>query len=152
MKTQSSKWTTIAIVGLVLLIAAALSGRLPTTCPFRPGSSIDPSGGARGSDVLAHASEATFEDMVLRSETPVLVDFYADWCVPCQTQGPLLEDYARKNPDAKIVKVNVDENPRLAAVYQIDTIPRLMTFRDGEVVATHRGVAGKDQIEQLLTQ
>lgn len=84
--------------------------------------------GAPGS--VLHANEATFSEVVLQSQVPVLVDFYADWCVPCQMFAPTLERFARATPDVKVVKVNVDDNPRLASQYGIRSIPNLLVFRD----------------------
>mgnify|MGYP005836229795 CR=1 FL=1 len=97
-----------------------------------------------------HASTATFADMVLRSKTPVLVDFYADWCGPCQRLSPILEQVAAEMPDARVVKVNVDQNPELAAHYNISSIPAMMVFKDGRVVDQTVGLVGKAQIKAML--
>ena len=93
-----------------------------------------------------------FNEKVLRSEEPVLVDFYADWCGPCKTLTPVLEELAEETPSAKIVKVNVDENPDLAAKYRIDSIPSLLVFRDSRVVGQHTGLANKPFLRRLLTR
>lgn len=99
---------------------------------------------------VEHVGEADFDSKVLRSEVPVLVDFYADWCGPCRALAPVLEDLAREMPGVKIVKVNVDENPELAEQYRVEAIPRLMVFKDGEVTAQHSGLASKAYLKTLL--
>jgi thioredoxin 1 len=96
------------------------------------------------------ANLESFEQIVLDSEVPVLVDFYADWCRPCQLLAPTLEELAREMPDAKIVKVNVDESPELAGHFGISSIPTLMVFKDGKLEASRRGLVDKASLEQLL--
>jgi len=97
-----------------------------------------------------HANEADFAQMVLNADVPVLVDFYADWCGPCRMIAPALEELASETTAAKIVKVNVDHNPRLAARYGISSIPSLLVFKDGEVVREQVGVANKAQLRSLI--
>jgi thioredoxin 1 len=101
---------------------------------------------------IQHADAADFDREVLRSEMPVLVDFYADWCGPCRALSPVLEEVARENPGAKIVKVNVDENPELALQYRVDSIPRLIVFKGGRPVAQHSGMANKSYLKALLAR
>jgi thioredoxin 1 len=93
-----------------------------------------------------------FDREVLRSGKLVLVDFYADWCGPCRKLSPTLEAVARETPRAKIVKVNIDEDPGLAAKYGISSIPTLITFRNGRPVAGRVGLATKPQLQALLSQ
>lgn len=100
---------------------------------------------------VEHADEQSFQQLVLSSEVPVLVDFYADWCFPCRMLAPALEELARETPNAKVVKINVDENPLLASRYGISSIPAVMVFKDGQVTAQHLGLAGKDQLKEMLT-
>jgi thioredoxin 1 len=97
-----------------------------------------------------HANEANFDSQVLAADVPVLVDFYADWCGPCRMIAPVLEELAREMPAARIVKVNVDENPGLASRYGISSIPSLLVFKSGEVVSQQVGVVGKAQLKALL--
>jgi thioredoxin 1 len=99
---------------------------------------------------LEHVHASTFNEKVLRSPIPVLVDFYADWCRPCQMQGPILAPLAGETSHAKIVKVNVDQNRELASRYQIASIPSLLVFRNGEVIRRHSGLADKAALQQLL--
>lgn len=87
---------------------------------------------------------------VLRSKEPVLVDFWASWCGPCRSMNPTIEALAR---DFKVAKVNVDTNQELAARYNISSIPALMIFKDGKIVAQHVGVVPeatlRSQMERL---
>lgn len=97
-----------------------------------------------------HADETNFAELVLNSDVPVLVDFYADWCGPCRRIAPVLEELARETPDARIVKVNVDRSPPLAARYGIDSIPSLKVFEDGKVVDEQVGLASKVRLKAML--
>jgi thioredoxin 1 len=99
---------------------------------------------------IEHINEGNFDQKVLQSAVPVLVDFYADWCGPCKALAPVLEEFSRENPDAKIVKVNVDENYELASRYEIESIPSLLVFKDNELIARHLGAADKTALKRLL--
>jgi len=99
---------------------------------------------------IEHVEAEDFSQRVLRSEVPVLVDFYADWCGPCRALSPVLEELAREHPEARIVKVNVDENPELAARYGVDSIPNLLLFREGRVAGQQVGLASKSSLRRLL--
>ena len=99
-----------------------------------------------------HADESTFEQEVIRSDVPVLVDFYADWCGPCKMIAPVLEEVAREIPAAKVVKVDVDANPELASRYGISSIPTLMLFRDGVLLFNRPGMVPPAALEDLVTQ
>jgi len=106
---------------------------------------------SRSQSRLEHADDADFGPKVLQAEVPVLVDFYADWCGPCRALGPLLEEVAGETPTAKIVKVNVDDSPEVAARYRISAIPCLKVFKQGKVTAQHVGLADKRQLRALLS-
>lgn len=92
-------------------------------------------------------TDANFESEVLQSDKPVLVDFWAVWCGPCQVQGPIVEDVAKSiGSKAKVGKFNVDENPGVAQKYGIMSIPTLMIFKNGMVVKQFIGVQSKETL------
>jgi len=101
---------------------------------------------------IEHADEVNFSDKVLGAEGVVLVDFYADWCMPCRMLAPVLEELAREVPHLRIVKVDVDQNPELALRYRVNSIPYLLVFRDGKPVAQHLGFADKATLRALVTR
>ncbi len=90
-------------------------------------------------------TDGNFDSEVLKSTVPVLVDFWAVWCGPCQMQGPIVEEVAKAmGGKAKVGKFNVDENPQIAQKYGIMSIPTLMVFKDGMVVRQFIGVQSKE--------
>ena len=101
---------------------------------------------------VGKVSDASFESDVLKSAEPVVVDFWAEWCGPCRMIGPALEEIAGQLGDkVKIVKLNVDENPRTAAKYNVMSIPTLMVFKNGEMASRQVGAAPKAKLEQWIT-
>ncbi|MEK7653152.1 MAG: thioredoxin [Patescibacteria group bacterium] len=92
-------------------------------------------------------SDANFESEVLKSDKPVLVDFYADWCGPCKMQAPIIEELAKEIGDqAKVGKFNVDENPETAQKYNIMSIPTIIIFKNGVSMQTLSGLQNKDTL------
>ena len=97
------------------------------------------------------ATDETFGELVLRAETPVIVDFWAQWCGPCRTLGPILEAIAAEHAgELAVVKLNVDENPITAARYQVLAVPAMKVFRNGEVVKSILGAKPKPALEHEL--
>lgn len=91
-----------------------------------------------------------FKKEVLDSKSPILVDFWATWCAPCQMMLPIIEDFAKSNPDIRVGKVNVDEQPELAGEYGIMSIPTLIAFKNGEIYRTRLGVTPKDELKKMF--
>ena len=101
---------------------------------------------------VGKTSDANFESDVLKSVEPVVVDFWAEWCGPCRMIAPALEEIAAQLGDkVKIVKLNVDENPNVAAKYGIMSIPTLMMFKNGELASRQVGAAPKAKLEQWIS-
>ena len=98
-----------------------------------------------------HVSDASFEADVLKAAGPVLVDFWAEWCGPCKMIGPSLEEIANELGDKiKIAKLNIDENPELAAQFGVRSIPTLMIFKGGEVADMKVGAAPKTALSHWI--
>jgi thioredoxin 1 len=98
-------------------------------------------------------TDANFDEKVLKSNTPVLVDFWAVWCGPCQVQGPIIEEVANEmDGKAAIGKINVDENPASAQKFNVMSIPTLMIFKDGTVVKQFIGVQSKEALVSELNK
>ena len=91
-----------------------------------------------------------FQEEVIRSEKPVLLDFWASWCGPCRMVAPILEEIANERSDVKVCKINVDEEPELAMQFRVDSIPTVMLFREGRLVNTTVGFRPKEQITAML--
>ena len=99
---------------------------------------------------VLHITKETFEVEVLKSDKPVLLDFYAVWCGPCKMISPILDEIAAEREDIKVCKVNVDEEPELAAKYQVVSIPSLFVIKDGQVTNQALGARPKPQILEML--
>lgn len=98
-----------------------------------------------------HVTSDTFQDEVISSSVPVLVDFYSTWCGPCRMLAPVIEDLAEKYAGkAKVLKVNVSEEPGLAQKYGVAAVPTLLFFNNGELVDTVVGLTGAEELEQKL--
>ena len=100
---------------------------------------------------MEDVSDATFESVVLGSDTPVLIDFWATWCAPCKAIAPTLEELAKDyDGKIKVVKMNVDDNPSTPGKYGVRGIPTLILFKGGEIVDQLVGAIPKAQIKELV--
>jgi thioredoxin 1 len=126
---------------LCVRMGAHISGRLPQGWEVL----------AMSSDLIKHVSDSSFESDVIKSDKPVLVDFWAEWCGPCKGIAPILDE-ASKDYDGRlqIAKLNVDENRDVPAKFGIRGIPTLMLFKDGELAATKVGALSKAQLTAFL--
>lgn len=105
------------------------------------------------SDLIKHVSDSSFEADVLKSDKPVLVDFWAEWCGPCKAIAPALDELAGTyDGKLQVAKVNVDDNRSIPAKYGIRGIPTLMVFKNGELLATKVGALSKAQLAQFIDQ
>ena len=107
---------------------------------------------AMASELIKHVSDASFEADVLKTGTPVLVDYWAEWCGPCKMMGPVLEELAAAHPTVKVGKLNTDENLKLAMARKIDAIPALLLFRNGQEVSRSVGYKPAAELEAWLRE
>ena len=99
---------------------------------------------------LLHITKENFENEVLKSDRPVLLDFWASWCGPCRMVSPIIDEIAEETTDKKVCKINVDEQPELAQAFGVMSIPTLVVMKDGEVVGQSVGVKSKEAILHML--
>ena len=105
------------------------------------------------SDNIIHVSDDSFEQEVLQSEMPVLIDYWAEWCGPCKMIAPVLDEVAGEYADKiRVAELNIDENPATPPKYGIRGIPTLMLFKNGEVEATKVGAVSKAQLTAFLDE
>ncbi len=100
--------------------------------------------------MITNITKENFEAEVLKSDKPVLVDFWATWCGPCKMIGPVIEEIAKEHPEIKVCKINVDEEGELSIKHGVMSIPTLMIFKNGEIAQTAIGYRPKEEIEELL--
>jgi thioredoxin 1 len=102
-------------------------------------------------DGIVHVSDSTFEDQVLNSGDPVLVDYWAEWCGPCKMIAPILDEIADEYADKlTVAKINIDENRATPQKYAVRGIPTLMIFKNGEVAGTKVGALSKSQLAAFI--
>ncbi len=97
-----------------------------------------------------HINKENFQQEVLHSDKPVLVDFWASWCGPCQMVLPIMDEIADERSDIKVCKINVDEQKELARQFRVMSIPTLAVFKNGEIVNRSTGAKPKEQILQMI--
>lgn len=142
----------VGAIGAFLLATGALVA-VVGLLTARP-QTIDPPTTEGAVTGIVNVTDATFAAEVMSADLPgpILVDFHADWCGPCRTQGQILQRYAAKHSDVKIAKVDVDQNLRLASEYDVRSIPTLLVVKGGQVTARHTGVARERDLAALLRQ
>ena len=100
---------------------------------------------------ITDVTDANFESKVLNSSTPVLVDFWAEWCAPCKAIAPIVKEIADDNGEKlKVVKMNIDESPQTPGTYGIRSIPTLLVFKDGQVVSQLTGARPKGDFQDMV--
>lgn len=99
---------------------------------------------------VAEFTDANFEAEVVKSDKPVLVDFWAPWCGPCRMIAPVIEELSSEYPGVKIGKLNIDDSPQSAQAYGVSSIPTLMLFKGGQVVERFVGVQPKNRLQETL--
>ncbi len=100
---------------------------------------------------IIHVADSTFEEQVLKSDSPVMVDYWAEWCGPCKMIAPILDEIADEySGKLTVAKLNIDENQNTPQKYAVRGIPTLMIFKDGEVAATKVGAVSKSQLSAFI--
>ena len=100
--------------------------------------------------MVLHITKENFEQEVLKSDKPVLLDFWASWCGPCRMLAPILDELAAENPDIKVGKINTDEQMELAAQFNVMSIPALFVMKNGEVTNRSVGVQPKENLLAMI--
>ena len=102
--------------------------------------------------MVGHISDSNFEEEVLKTKGVVVVDFFATWCAPCKMLAPVLEEISEEVKEAKIVKIDVDENPLAANLYHVSSIPTIKIFKDGELKDSKVGFQHKEFLKEAIEE
>lgn len=102
--------------------------------------------------MVGHISDSNFEEEVLKAKGVVVVDFFATWCAPCKMLAPVLEEISEEVKEAKIVKIDVDENPVAANMYHVSSIPTIKIFKDGELKDSKVGFQPKEFLKEAIEE
>ena len=102
--------------------------------------------------MAVHFSDGNFQEEVINSSIPVMVDFYADWCGPCKMVGPLVAQIADEHDDVAVVKINVDDEMELAEKFGVASIPTIILFKDGKEAKKNIGAMSKAQLEEFISE
>lgn len=102
--------------------------------------------------MVGHISDSNFEEEVLKANGVVVVDFFATWCAPCKMLAPVLEEISEEVKEAKIVKIDVDENPLAANLYHVSSIPTIKIFKDGELKDSKVGFQPKEFLKEAIEE
>ena len=134
-------------VTIIILIAAFVIGLVFAKNAI---NKRDINGKVEAEEYVISVNSDTFQSEVINSDKKVLIDFYADWCGPCQMLSPIVDEVASENKNIKFVRINTDENKTLANVYRIVYIPTLVLIENGEEIDRLVGLVEKEQIENLI--
>ena len=102
--------------------------------------------------MVGHISDSNFEEEVLKAKGVVVVDFFATWCAPCKMLAPILEEISEEVKEAKVVKIDVDENPLAANLYHVSSIPTIKIFKDGELKDSKVGFQPKEFLQEAIEE
>lgn len=102
--------------------------------------------------MVAHINDSNFEEEVLKAKGVVVVDFFATWCAPCKMLAPILEEISEEVKEAKVVKIDVDENPLAANLYHVSSIPTIKIFKDGELKDSKVGFQPKEFLQEAIEE
>ncbi len=136
---SSAKFTCFVLLCAAAMLAAGCIGHNGLVMPWSQGSESR----------LEHVTTANFEERVLKSDKPVLVDFFAERCGPCKQLTPLLEEFSDEHPEVRVVKVDVDNDPELTKRYGVRAMPTLLVFRGGQITSRSVGLVPKAKIQEI---
>ena len=102
--------------------------------------------------MVGHINDSNFEEEVLKAKGVVVVDFFATWCAPCKMLAPILEEISEEVKEAKVVKIDVDENPLAANLYHVSSIPTIKIFKDGELKESKVGFQPKEFLQEAIEE